>query len=69
MVKPRAFTACEWRDLARGCRALVKLDEEALQRHRSSSMESSFERTKKLHEEMAELCEHWANVKDRKSAG
>jgi len=60
MVTPRKFTATEWRDLARGCRALVKLDEEGIERNKGTSMTGQFERSKRRHEEMVELCEYWA---------
>lgn len=65
MVTPRKFTATEWRDLARGCRALVKLDEDAIERHKASTVAGQFEETRQLHLEMVELCEHWALQAER----
>lgn len=59
-MRPRKFTATEWRDLARGCRALVSLDEEAIERNQHSTLLPQFEETKRHHEEMVELCEYWA---------
>lgn len=64
MVKPRKFTATEWRDLARGCRALVKMDEEGIEKNKRTTVVGNFERSKRLHEEMVELCEYWAAQMD-----
>ena len=64
MVTPRKFTATEWRDLARGCRALITLDEEGIEKNKHTSVVGNFERSKRLHEEMVELCEYWATQMD-----
>lgn len=60
MVMPRRFTATEWRDLARGCRALIRLDDEAIERNKNSTILPQFEKIKNLHLEMVELCEYRA---------
>lgn len=65
MVKPRKFTATEWRDLARGSRCLAGKDDEAIERNKGTTIVPQFEESKRAHLEVAELCEYWAKqVKD-----
>jgi hypothetical protein len=66
MVTPRKFTATEWRDLARGCRALIHLDEEGIERNKATTVVGQFERSKAHHQELLELCEHWAGELERR---
>lgn len=66
MVRLRRFTGSEWRDLARGLRGLVKMDDEAIERNVRSTVLPQFEKTKRLHEEMIELCELYAKRADER---
>lgn len=61
-MTPRKFTATEWRDLARGCRALADRDAAAMEKHGRTSVASQFERSQALHLEMALICEQWAEL-------
>lgn len=65
MVTLRRFTGAEWRDLGRGLRLLIRQDEEAIERNRTSTLEAQFARSKALHEEMFELCELYAKRAER----
>lgn len=58
----RKFTATEWRDLARGCRALASKDEEALKQNKDTTVAPQFERSRQRLLELAKACEAWANV-------
>ena len=62
----KTFTAVEWRDLARGCRALANMDEESRKKNEKTTAEAGFTASRKLHLEMAERCEHNASLVDRK---
>lgn len=65
MVTLRRFTGAEWRDLGRGIRHLIRQDEEAIEQHKTSTLEPQFVRSKELHEEMSEICELYAKRADR----
>src|SRR6185312_15687198 len=60
----RQFTEAEWRDLARGQRALAFNAEKALEANAKTSSASHFEQARQHHLELAELCEQWATVAD-----
>lgn len=62
MVTPRKFTRTEWRDLARGQRALAVKTEADIERNRTTSMEAFFINARQKHLELAELCEGWAKL-------
>lgn len=67
MVTPRKFTGTEWRDLARGCRFLAKMDREEYEQRikNDQSHPGRCLELEKLHLEIAELCEYWADQADR----
>ena len=60
MVTLRRFTATEWRDLARGQRALAVQTEEQIEKNRTTTMEGFFIKAREVHLELAELCELYA---------
>lgn len=65
MVTLRRFTGAEWRDLGRGLRLLLRQDDEAIERNKTSTIEWRFIDAKKHREEMLELCELYAKRADR----
>lgn len=54
------FTRTEYRDLARGCRALARQAEEDAKKHKGTSAEPGFEKARQHHLEMATRCEELA---------
>jgi hypothetical protein len=58
----RKFTATEWHDLARGCRALAVQEEKSLEQNKGTTVAPQFERSRQHFLEMAKECEEWANV-------
>ena len=57
-MKP--FTATEWRDLARGARALANQCAADRDRNKSTSMEAFFEAARKKQLDLAQRCEELA---------
>lgn len=61
-MAPRPFTPLEWKNLARGQRALAVQTEEQIEKNRTTTMEGFFIEARKAHLELAARCEEWAKA-------
>ena len=65
MVKPRKLTGTEWHDLARGCRLMAARDAEDYEKNKGGGYDPGrYLEYKRIHEEMAELCDYWGTQAD-----